>query len=147
MKNSISNLAFDIKMQDIVNTRIKYNQRLIDTLNKFNEDFASVIPDLLSCSVDYRPCFLYKQEKTLLSSDYYLYPDNTKHIGSACTADSILFTFNKEGQFIRKRIFYSNGKWYFIARRGNMINDTYYLSDRRKDLILFLDGTFEGEYN
>lgn len=123
-------------------------KRLTDTLNKFNEDFKCVIPELIACNVKYEACFLHKKK----DGNYYFFPQDTLFGNSVCTCNSILFTFEHNGKERKKRLFYNqnygnNDKgWYYIARNGNLMNDNLYLKNYRDDLILYLDGTFEGEY-
>ena len=81
--------------------------------------------------------------------DYYFFPQNTKFNNSVCICNSILFTFEHNGRQREKRLFYNQDNfkgWYYIARNGQTMNDNLYLTDYRRDLILYLDGTFEGEY-
>ena len=120
-------------------------KRLTDSLNKFNEDFRSVIPELISCDVKYEACFLHQKN----DDKYYYFPQDTCFNGSVCISNSILFTFEHNGKERKKRLFYNQNNyngWYYIAENGALVNDTIYLKDYRDDLILFLDGTFKGEY-
>lgn len=149
----ISQLASQIRGEKCIKTVDCNYKRLIDTIKKFNEDFKSVIPELIDCNVKYEPCFWYKKTT---NSDYQIFPPGTKldltitgGSGGICTCNSILFTFEHNGKERKKRLFYSkdNDKgWYYIARNGICVNDSLYLKDYRSDLILYLDGTFEGEY-
>ena len=144
---TISKLASDIRGEK---TGDDY-KRLTDTLKKFNEDFRDVIGDLIKCEVKYEPCFWHKSEN---DGNYHIFPPETKldlkmngGSGGISIADSILFTFQHNGEERKKRLFYVEKKgWYYVARNGSCMNDSFYLKDYRKDLILYLDGYFEGEY-
>jgi len=150
---SISQLASEIrgeKSKPHVDNGFK---RLTDTLNKFNEDFKSVICELIKCNVKYEACFWHKEAN---DGEYIIFPKDTKldltisgHGGGICICNSMLFTFEHYGAERKKRLFYNEDNfkgWYYIARRGNCMNDNIYLTDYRKDLILYLDGFFDGEY-
>ena len=149
---TISQLASEIrgeKNKDHIDNGFK---RLTDTLNKFNDDFKSVICELINCNVKYEACFWYKEE----DGEYCIFPKDTKldlkmsgNSGGICIGNSILFTFEHDGVEKKKRLFYNKDNfkgWYYIARNGSYLNDDIYLKDYRKDLILYLDGFFEGEY-
>ena len=143
---SIKQLASKIREERC--EKIKDCKRLTNTLNKFKQDFKLVIPELIACEIKYEPCFLYKRNDKDFNN-YNLFPQETEHIGSVCMCNSILFTFEYDGEQRRKRLFYNedNDKgWYYIARNGGHMNADLYLKDHRNDLILYLDGTFEGEY-
>lgn len=147
---TISKLASEIRGENNKKQSDDY-KRLTDTLKRFNEDFKEVIGDLIKCDVKYEPCFWFKSEN---DGQYHIFPPETKldlkmngGSGGTCTANSILFTFNHNGETRKKRLFYTETKgWYYIARRGNHMNDDYLIKDYVKDLILYLDGYFEGEY-
>ena len=148
---TISKLASEIRGENNKKESDNDYKRLTDTLKLFNEDFKEVICDLIKCDVKYEPCFWYKSEN---DGQYHIFPHETKldlkingGSGGTCIANSILFTFNHNGEERKKRLFYTETKgWYYIARRGNHMNDDYLIKDYRKDLILYLDGYFEGEY-
>jgi hypothetical protein len=148
---TISQLASEIR-GEYNNKNISDNyKRLTDTLKRFNKDFKEVICDLIKCDVKYEPCFWYKSEN---DGQYHIFPPETKldlkmngGSGGISIADSILFTFQHNGEERKKRLFYDEKKgWYYVARNGSCMNDSFYLKDYRKDLILYLDGYFDGEY-
>jgi hypothetical protein len=146
---TISKLASEIRGENNKKESENDYKRLTDTLKRFNEDFKEVICDLIKCVVKYEPCFWYKSDN---DGQYHIFPPETKldlngGSGGICIANSILFTFNHNGEERKKRLFYTEKDgWYFIARRGSHMNDNYPIKDYRKDLILYLDGYFEGEY-
>lgn len=141
---TISKLASDIRGENNKKESENDYKRLTDTLKQFNEDFKEVICDLIKCNVKYEPCFWYKSEN---DGQYHIFPPETKldlkmngGSGGICIANSILFTFNHNGETRKKRLFYTekNG-WYYVARRGNHMYDDYLIKDYRKDLILYLE--------
>lgn len=147
---TISKLASEIRGENNKKESDDY-KRLTDTLKQFNEDFKEVIGDLIKCDVKYEPCFWFKSGN---DGQYHIFPPETKldlkmngGSGGICIANSIIFTFNHNGETRNKRLFYTETKgWYYIACRGHLQNDNYLIKDYRKDLILYLDGYFEGEY-
>lgn len=148
---TISKLASEIRGENNKTESENDYKRLNDTLTQFNEDFKEVICDLAKCEVKYEPCFWYKSN---VSGEYFIFPPETKldlktngRSGGICTANSILFTFNHNGKKRKKRLFYTEEDgWYYIAIKGGHMNDSYQIKDYKKDLILYLDGYFEGEY-
>lgn len=147
---TISKLASEIRGENNKKESDNDYKRLTDTLKLFNEDFKEVICDLIKCDVKYEPCFWYKSEN---DGQYHIFPHENKldlkmngGSGGTFIANSILFTFNHNGEERKKRLFYTETKGWYIARRGNHMNDDYLIKDYRKDLILYLDGYFEGEY-
>jgi hypothetical protein len=148
---TISKLASELRSENHKKESENTYKRLTDTLKKFNEDFKEVICDLIKCDVKYEPCFWYKSKN---DGEYHIFPPETKldltmngNSGGKCTANSILFTFNHNGEERKKRLFYcEKDGWYYIAVKGWHTNYTYYIKDYRKDLILYLDEYFEGEY-
>lgn len=150
---TISKLASEIRGEN--NQKEKqsenYYKRLLDTLIQFNEDFKDVICDLIKSDVKYEPCFWYKSEN---DGQFHIFPPETKldlkmngGSGGICLANSILFTFSHNGEIRKKRLFYSEEKgWFYIARKDEYMNYEYLIKDYSKDLILYLDGYFEGEY-
>lgn len=144
---TISELAYKIRREE----KNEKNKRLTDIIEIFEKDFKEVIYDLIKCDVKYQPCFWYKCEN---DGEFHIYPPETKLdltlngcSGGKSISDSILFTFQHNEQERKKRLFYIENKgWYYVARNGSLLNDSFYLKDYRKDLILYLDGYFEGEY-
>ena len=145
---TISKLASEIRREN--NKKENDYKRLTDTLKRFNEDFKEVICDLIKCDVKYEPCFWDKSE---YDGEFKIFPPETKldlkmngGYGGICFSNSILFTFQHNGEERKKRIFYNSIGWYYIARVGGFLKQKIFLKDLRKDLILYLDGYFEGEY-